>query len=208
MPLGLTGVVAEADLDWPLEAMQIPVVGRTLVCLMLLHQRNQLLGRPTLGLEVVIVGGRCSCIHHEVDAAASSLSDKSVYERDESKASLGATDQDMSTWDDCSATGKPFRGPRVVEARSLAVQLHVSWIDSRPVHLRPLISTLSLAVLGEQASYPRVVQIALASFDEHNLEIVVQVGQPSGHHTAKGRQKALSRDSNESHTRMILRRTR
>lgn len=49
----------------------------------------------------------------------------------------GATNQDMSTRDHSPTTSKPLRRSGVVEAGSLAVQLHVLRIDTRTVHLVP-----------------------------------------------------------------------
>ena len=46
------GVVAEGDLDGTLEAVEVAVVAGTLVGFMLLHQWEQFLGSPALGLEV------------------------------------------------------------------------------------------------------------------------------------------------------------
>jgi hypothetical protein len=77
-------VISKRNLDWALKAMNIsamgvrrgpsrlcdqslPVIGCPLVCLMLLHERNELLCSPSLGLEVIVVGSRCSSVHHEVD---------------------------------------------------------------------------------------------------------------------------------------------
>ena len=49
------GVVAERDLDWTLETMNITIIACSLVCSMLSHKRNKLLGFPPLRLEVIIV---------------------------------------------------------------------------------------------------------------------------------------------------------
>ena len=69
------GVVAEADLNWALKAVNItaasvlalnsvnwlflcsPVVASPLVRLMLSHKRDELLGGPSLCLEVIIIRG-------------------------------------------------------------------------------------------------------------------------------------------------------
>lgn len=51
------GVVAKRDLDWALETVDVSVVASSLVCLVLLHKRNQFFGGPALDLEVVVV--RC-----------------------------------------------------------------------------------------------------------------------------------------------------
>lgn len=57
------GVVAERDLDGTLESVNVTVVASTLVCLMLPHQWEQLLGGPALGLEVVVVGSGGTGVH-------------------------------------------------------------------------------------------------------------------------------------------------
>jgi hypothetical protein len=88
-------VITKGDLDWALESMDITVVGCTLVGLVLFHQRNELLSSPAFGLEVVIVRGRSSCVHHKVNG--------------------GPASKDVSTRHDCTATSKPFRGARIVE---------------------------------------------------------------------------------------------
>lgn len=59
----LTCVVAKANLDGSLESMKVPVVGGALVCLVLLHQWDELLSSPTLGLEIVVVGGGSTSVH-------------------------------------------------------------------------------------------------------------------------------------------------
>ena len=51
------GVVAKRDLDRALETVDVPVVASSLVCLVLLHKRNQFFGGPALDFEVVVV--RC-----------------------------------------------------------------------------------------------------------------------------------------------------
>ena len=56
-------LIAEGDLDGTLESMRVSVVRGTLVRLMLLHKRQKLLGRPSLGLEVVIVGRGSPSVH-------------------------------------------------------------------------------------------------------------------------------------------------
>jgi hypothetical protein len=66
-------MISEGDFDGAIEAMNIPrfpvsipqpinalicallIVRRSLIGLMLLHERNQFLGRPTFGLEVIII---------------------------------------------------------------------------------------------------------------------------------------------------------
>lgn len=107
------GVVAEADLDRTIEAVDVAIVAGTLVCLVLLHERNQLLGRPALCLEVIVVRSRCAGVHHEVDT--------------------GATTENVGTRNNSTSTAEPFRRPGVVEGRSLAVQLHVPGVNTGAV---------------------------------------------------------------------------
>ena len=57
------GVVAKGDLDGSFEAVNVAVVAGSLIRLVLLHQRNELLGSPALGLKVVIVRGRRASVH-------------------------------------------------------------------------------------------------------------------------------------------------
>ena len=58
------GIIAEGDLDWAFKPMNVTVVASSLVCLMLFHQGDELLGTPALGLEVIVVGGRGTGVHH------------------------------------------------------------------------------------------------------------------------------------------------
>ena len=58
-------IVAKADFDRSLETVEITVLTSPLIGLMLLHQRNQLLGGPTLHLEVVIVRSGRTSVHLE-----------------------------------------------------------------------------------------------------------------------------------------------
>lgn len=56
-------VVAKRDLDRPLEAVDFGVVAGPLVCLVLLHKRDELLGGPALGLPVIVVRSRRTSVH-------------------------------------------------------------------------------------------------------------------------------------------------
>ena len=49
-------VVTKGNLDGSLESVNVAVVAGALVSLVLLHQGNELLSGPSLGLEVVVVG--------------------------------------------------------------------------------------------------------------------------------------------------------
>lgn len=50
------GIVAKRDLDWAFKSMNISIIASALICFMLLHEWKKLLGGPTLGLKVIIVG--------------------------------------------------------------------------------------------------------------------------------------------------------
>ena len=51
------GIVAEGDFDWALKPMDITIVTNSLVCSMLLHQREKFISSPAFGLNVIIVRG-------------------------------------------------------------------------------------------------------------------------------------------------------
>ena len=61
--LDRVGVVAERNLDGPFKPVDVAVVAGALVGLVLLHERNELLGSPALGLEVIVVGSRSTRVH-------------------------------------------------------------------------------------------------------------------------------------------------
>ena len=56
-------LVAKRDLDGPLKPVSVAVVRCTLVGLVLPHERQKLVGSPSLGLEVVIIGCRSARVH-------------------------------------------------------------------------------------------------------------------------------------------------
>jgi hypothetical protein len=60
----------------------------------------------------------------------------------------------------CLSASEPFRRTGFIETRIFTIKAHVSRIYTRAVH-------------------PWVVEVALASLDEEDLEVVVQVGQPT-----------------------------
>ena len=90
----------------------------------------------------------------------------------------------MGTWDNSAASGKPLGGSRVIEGRRLAVQLHVPREDTWSVH-------------------PWVVQVTLASLDEHHLEFVIHIGQTACHDTPEVVSASEIHLLVASHTRMI-----
>jgi len=112
------GVVAEGDLDGAIETVDVTVVAGALVCLVLLHEREELLGGPALGLEIVVVGSRRTSVHHEVDGRAAT--------------------ENVGNGNDCTTTTEPLRRPGVVESRGLAVELHVLGVDTGTVDPRVL----------------------------------------------------------------------
>lgn len=82
---------------------------------------------------------------------------------------------------DSTTTTEPFRRSRVVERSSLTVELHVLGVDTGSVD-------------------PRVVEVGLSSFNEHNLEVVVQVGQAASNDTAKtGQSKNVNINGLKTH---------
>ena len=66
----------------------------------------------------------------------------------------------MSSRNNGAATGEGLGRTRLIESGLVAVELHVPREDARPEH-------------------PGVVEIVLSCLDQENLEVVVQVGQPS-----------------------------
>lgn len=58
-------IVTKRNFDWALEAVDIAVVAGSLIGFMLSHERNELLRCPALSLEVVIIGSRCTGVHHK-----------------------------------------------------------------------------------------------------------------------------------------------
>lgn len=72
----------------------------------------------------------------------------------------------MGTGYDSTTATEPLGRSRVVERSSLTVELHVLGVDTGSVD-------------------PRVVEVGLSSFNEHNLEVVVQVGQAASNDTAR-----------------------
>lgn len=81
----------------------------------------------------------------------------------------------MSTRYDRLAAAQPFRRTRLVEGGSLAIELHIAWVNARPIH-------------------PRVIQVVLPSLNQHDLQIVVQIGKTPGNH-ASGRLSASQDDA-------------
>lgn len=107
------GVVSEGNLDRSLEPVEFGVVAGPLVGLELLHERKHVLGRPSLGLEVIEVGGGGTSVHHEVDGAS--------------------TTEDVRARNNGATSVKPLGWPGVVERSGLGVQLHVARVDTGAV---------------------------------------------------------------------------
>lgn len=93
----------------------------------------------------------------------------------------------MSSWNNGTTASKPLRWPGVVKRSRLAVQLHVPGEDTR-------------------AEHPWVVEVALASLNEQDLELVVQVGQTASNNTTASPSVLIQFDADGSYdrTRMIL----
>lgn len=70
----------------------------------------------------------------------------------------------MGTWHSSRPSRKPLARTRLVKRSRLGVKLHVTGVDTRPKH-------------------PRVVEVALASLDKQNLEVMVKIRQPSSNDT-------------------------
>jgi hypothetical protein len=49
--------------DGTVEAVDVTVVASSLVSFVLSHERDELLGGPALGLEIIVVRSRCTCVH-------------------------------------------------------------------------------------------------------------------------------------------------
>lgn len=71
----------------------------------------------------------------------------------------------MGTWHDRLPSRQPLRRAPFVEGCSLGVKLHVTRVDTR-------------------AKHPGVVEVALASLNQQDLQVVVQVGETTRHHTS------------------------
>jgi hypothetical protein len=72
------GVIAERDLDRALEAVDVAIVAGPLICFMLLHERDELLGGPALGLEVIVVGSGSAGVHLHVISIKLALFESSL----------------------------------------------------------------------------------------------------------------------------------
>jgi hypothetical protein len=49
--------------DGTIEAVNVAVVASSLVSFVLSHERDELLGGPAFGLEVIVVRSRSTCVH-------------------------------------------------------------------------------------------------------------------------------------------------
>jgi hypothetical protein len=141
--------------------MDIAIVASSLVSLMLSHQRNQLLGRPALGLKVIVIRSRCTSVHlFHKSAMLRSLQRTSTHHKVDRRTSA----KDMSTRHHSTSPTQPFRRSGVVKRSSLTIQLHISWINTRTIN-------------------PRIVEVRLSSFNKHNLKIVIQISQSASNNT-------------------------
>jgi hypothetical protein len=155
------GVISEWNFDGIIEAMKVTVVARALVRLIFLHQRNELLRGSTVGLEVVLVRRRGTSIY--LSSPVSNHEVEYIYAYHEVDGR--STSENVGAWDDYTPAIEVLRGWWVVKGGCLAIQLHVPRIDTR-------------------MKDPWVVQVAFSSFDQENLEIVVQVRQTTRNYTA------------------------
>lgn len=64
IPSNWIGVVTERNFDGPFETMDTSIVTRPLVCLMFLHKWDEFCCLPSLRLEIVVVRGTSSSVHH------------------------------------------------------------------------------------------------------------------------------------------------
>lgn len=134
----------------------------TLVRLMLLHQGEKLLGGPTLGLEVIVVGGRGTSVHlrsNRVSLRPGWMGDGAVQCITYHEVDGGPAAEDVGAGDDGLPAIEPLGRPGLVEGGRLRVQLHVPGVDTR-------------------AEHPWVVEVVLSTFNEKDGEVVVQIGQP------------------------------
>jgi len=124
--------------------MDVPVLRSSLVGLMLLHEREQLLGGPALRLEVVIVRRRGTGVHLKTSHQhiESSINETPSYHEVDGRPAT----QDMGSRYNGTAAIERLRGAGLVECCRLGVQLHISGVDPR-------------------TEDPWVVQVALSSFD-------------------------------------------
>lgn len=99
-------LVAKRDLDRAFEAMGVPIVRGTLISLVLLHQGQQFLGRPSIGLEVVIVGGRCTSVHlNGVSNTLESIIDQWIsYHKVDGRSST----ENVGSWHNGASAAEPF----------------------------------------------------------------------------------------------------
>ncbi|KAH3669438.1 hypothetical protein OGAPHI_001559 [Ogataea philodendri] len=123
-------VVTERDLDRTVESVNVFVVARTLVSFEFLHQWQQLVGGPSLGLPVVVVRSRGSGVHQKVDR--------------------GATTKNVGAWNNSSSTVQSLGRSGSVESSSLGVKSHVSWVNSWKIH--PWVVDVVLTTLDKSNS--------------------------------------------------------
>jgi len=58
------GIISKRHFNGALEAVNVTVIAGTLVGLVFLHQGDEFFGLPPFGLEIVVIGGRGSGVHH------------------------------------------------------------------------------------------------------------------------------------------------
>lgn len=137
--------------------MDLPVVARPLVCLMLLHQRDELLCLPSFSLKVIIIRSRSTSVHLTWSAAI--LDGRCPSYVPYHKVDGGSSTQHVGRRNNGTTASKVIRGTRFIEGRRLGVEAHVAREDSWSEH-------------------EGVVEVVLARLDEEHLQVVIQVGQP------------------------------
>ena len=96
----------------------------------------------------------------------------------------------MSTRHHSTTTTQPFRGSGVVEGGGFAVQfpshdisIHLAVSDEKNKHV---------SGIDAWTVHPRVVEIGLSSFNQHDLKIMVQIGQTASDNTSAHHQQHTS----------------
>ena len=108
------------------------VVARSLVGLVLLHQRQKFFGTPAFGLEVIVIGCRSPGIHLN---RKSNWLDSTITHHTQGTLSYHEVDRASSTKDIRTRDNGPpsievFRWSRVIERSGLRVKFHVTGVDA------------------------------------------------------------------------------
>lgn len=88
----------------------------------------------------------------------------------------------MGTGNDSTSSSEPFRRSAVIKRGRFAVQLHVPWENPGTVDLIKPRQRFQFDGIDFDAPHPWIVEIVLASFNQHHMDIfMVQVGQTACH---------------------------